>query len=247
MSASHRAFQPSTTDDELPGYRPLSNMAVAGFLFGLASILILSDLKFAFIPILGLAFSALALRRIAALANAVAGRRLALAGLTLSLLFGLAAPTRVAMLRWQMRSESRRFAQQWFDALKRRQPDLAYQMEMAGAFRSTPEATGERSLNPMARQMFVKFLDRPVVQALLTLGERANVRYYQQLSLVDTAGQYGIKDVYAVTVDDGGERTTFFIDLGMERTENLADLTWGWHIRSSEFRTKPPPALPTAP
>jgi hypothetical protein len=246
MSASNRASLPTThpTEDEFPGYHPLSSMAVVGFLFGLASILTLVSLKFAFIPLLGLVLSALALRRIALLEKVMTGRRFALAGLTLSLLFGLAAPTRVAIGRWQMRSESRRFAGQWFDMLKERQPYMAYQLEVAPAIRSTPDKMAKDLSQQMPRMQFERFLGRSVVQILLTLGERAHVQYFEELSLVDKVGLRGTNDVYAVTVDDRGERTTFFVELQLERTKSYVDGSWEWLIRSAEFRTTPPPALP---
>jgi hypothetical protein len=246
MTTSSRAVPPIThpTDDEFPGYHPLSSMAVVGFLCGLTSILTFVSLKFAFIPLLGLAFSSLALRRIAVLENAMTGRRFALTGLTLSLLFGLAAPTRQAVARLQMRNESRRLAQQWFDMLKERQPYMAHQLEIAAALRSTPDKMAKNSSHPMPRMQFERFLGRSVVQILLTLGERAQVRYFQQLSLSDVAGLHGVIDVYAVTVDERGAKTTFFVDLQLERTKNYVDGSWEWLIRSAEFRTKPPPALP---
>ena len=173
------------------------------------------------------------------------GRRFALTGLTLSLLFGLAAPTGQAVARMQMRSESRRFSQQWFDMLKERQPYMAYQLETAPALRSTPEKMTKDLAQQMPRMQFEKFLGRSVVQIMLTLGEGAQVRYFQELSLTDKVGLRGTNDIYAVSVDDRGEKTTFFVELQLERTKSYVDGSWEWQIRSAEFRTKPPAALPS--
>ncbi|HVC98839.1 MAG TPA: hypothetical protein VND64_34560 [Pirellulales bacterium] len=249
MSASNRAPAPAIhpSDDEFPGYHPLSNMAVAGFVFGLVSILTFVSLNFSFIPLLGLACSVLALRHIAVLENAMKGRRFALAGLTLSLLFGLAAPTREAILFWRMRSESRELARQWFDELKQRQPYRAFQLELPIAVRSTPDKMAKHLSESTRRMQFEKSSNRPVVQALLTLGERAQVRFFERLPLADSPGPYDSNDVYAVTVEERGEKTTFFVELNMERLDSYVDGTSDFMIRSVKFLRAPPPSLSTAP
>lgn len=71
--------------DAAHAYRALSSLAVVGFVFGLASVLTALDWHFAPVPIVGVAVSLAALRRIRRMPEELSGSRLAWAGLGLSL------------------------------------------------------------------------------------------------------------------------------------------------------------------
>jgi hypothetical protein len=232
-----------STDDEFPGYRPVSSLAVTSFLLSLASILVFTHLAWSFIPVLAFVCSVLALRRIAALQNGLVGRRFALAGLVLSLSFGLMAPTYKYVSILQIRAEARRFARQWFDDLAKREPDRAFLSQMPASSR-TDETFKMMNSKPEMRQMLRARMREPAVIALLTLGEKAKVRYCQQASFTEsTIGECLLIDVYAVTTEEGGQRTTFFVDMKLQRNKSYNDETYDWGILSTEFRTTPPPFL----
>jgi hypothetical protein len=243
VTPNQAATPPSaySVDDEFPGYRPVSAAAVAGFLISLASVLVFISLNYAFLPVLGLIVCSLALRRIAALEQRLVGRRLALIGLTLSLSFGLVAPTMAVVNQWQIRSDARRFADEWFKAAAQRDSDFVYAVHMPASMRGGSEFTKVIKSQPHARQMMKTFLQEPAVRTLFALGPRAQARFYQRELITSVStGEVHVVDIYAVTVDDAGDRTTFFVDVTLERAKN-ADQSWDWTLRSATIRTTPPP------
>ena len=68
------------------------------------------------------------LRRIAAAGPALIGRKLAVVGLVLSLLFATAGPTDWILYRRMIECEGCRFAGYWFDYLREREPHKAYEL-----------------------------------------------------------------------------------------------------------------------
>ena len=79
-------------------------------------------------PVLGFFLSWWALRRIRKSASAMAGRKMAMAGLALSLLFLAAAPTDWLVYRWMIRDEARQFSGLWFKYLTQDEPQKAFQL-----------------------------------------------------------------------------------------------------------------------
>jgi hypothetical protein len=83
------------------------------------------------------------------------------------------------------------------------------------------------------------FVRAPVVRTLLALGPQASIRFYDT---VDQQGDEGNRDIvrqrYAVTYEEEGEKKTFFVDVQMMRQE-LADRTAGWSIFPPELVTDP--------
>ncbi|MCL2622327.1 MAG: DUF3299 domain-containing protein [Planctomycetaceae bacterium] len=69
-------------------YRAIGSLSVTTFVFGLLSLLSLISGLLLFVPVIGLVFGVLALRKIIAMPTIVGGLRLTVAGMTLSFLFG---------------------------------------------------------------------------------------------------------------------------------------------------------------
>ena len=85
-------------DAELAAYRAVAGQAVVGLIFGLLAPLALVDPLLWAVPALGVLLSGWALRRIRRSEPALAGRKMALAGLVLSLLFAGRGAHRLARL-----------------------------------------------------------------------------------------------------------------------------------------------------
>ena len=115
-------------DEELSAYRAIAGQAVVGLLFGLLSPLAFLAPTLWAVPALGVLLCVLALRRIRRSEPALAGRKMAMAGLLLSLLFLTAAPTMWFQHRWRVRSEAAEFAASWFHFLTADEPQKAYQL-----------------------------------------------------------------------------------------------------------------------
>ena len=64
-------------------------------------------------------------------APAISGRKMALSGLVLSLLFLAAAPADWLVYRWMVRDEARQFSALWLKSLAQDEPQKAHQLTVA--------------------------------------------------------------------------------------------------------------------
>jgi hypothetical protein len=227
-------------DTELAVYRALPGQAVLGLIFGLLSPVALIDPMLWAIPPLGVVFSGWALRRIKNNAPAMTGRKMALAGLTLSLLLAAAAPTDWLVYRRMVCNEAEQFAALWFRYVTQDEPQKAYQLTMAPQNRQPldgPLWAFYRNA-PRVRQELENYVKQPLVRTLLALGPKARVRFYE------TAGQARDNDndrvdlLYAVTYDDAGETKSFFVLVRLERRK-LTSGNAGWRILGADGGVKP--------
>jgi len=175
-------------------------------------------------------FSGWALRRIRN-DPALAGRRMALAGLTLSLLMAAAAPSDWLFYRWKVRAEARQFSDLWFRCLTQDEPQKAYQLTVPPAFRQPLNYSlwAYYRNNDKSRMGLENYVKTPLVRTLLAMGPKALVRFY------DTAGQTRDNDndvvelLYAVTYEEEGQKKSFLVMVQSMRTQ-VSDGTAGWRI-----------------
>jgi hypothetical protein len=200
-------------DAELAGYQPLAGQAVAGLLFGLLSPLALVDLKLLAFPGLGVVLSWWALRRIKRADPALGGRKMALAGLAISLLFIAAAPADCMIYRWMLGNEAQQFSTLWFKYLAQDEPQNAHQLTVGPQAR---QPLDERlwavyRAAPRMRQELEDYVKTPLVRTLLALGPKARVRFYQTAGYTVVTNNDQVDLVYAVTYEDENERKSFFV------------------------------------
>jgi len=208
-------------DDEIAEYRALSVSAVVGLILGLLSVLALVDPLVWLLPLAGVLVSALAMGKIARAAPALTGRKAALAGLVLSVLFGSAAVTDWVTYRALARSEARQFALLWFELLAQREPKKAFQLTLPPRERHPLDEglTQFYREGPRWHRLLLDYVERPVVRTLLALGPRAVVRYYETGGQESGGDRDKLYQVFAVTFDDGGEKKTFFVGLTLHRID----------------------------
>ena len=158
-------------------YHALSRLAVAGLAPGIFSFTALVDSIFWVVPLLGTIASGAALWRIDP--RATAGRRAALAGLLLSVTFGVAVPVDDYVSDRLLLGEARQFAALWFRFLAEGEPRKAYQLTIYPDSRLPLDDTLEDFFahNPRQRQQMEDYLKLPLVRRLLTLGKKAEVRF----------------------------------------------------------------------
>jgi len=227
-------------DDDIAEYRAMSVSAVAGLILGLLSAVALVDPLAWLIPLGGVLLCVLALQRIARAAPALIGRKAALAGLVLSVLFGTAAVADRMTYRALMRSEGQRFARLWFDLLAQRDPKKAFQLTLAPRERHPLDEglTQFYREGPRWHRMLLDYVERPVVRTLLALGKNAVVRYYGTGGQ-ETEGQRDkLYQVFAVTFDDAGRKTTFCVGLTLHRIE-LENGQAVWQVYDTHTDFKP--------
>jgi hypothetical protein len=221
-------------DDELFRYQSVSGLAVASLLLGLLAMFasVLWPLASAFVAFAGVVAGAAALAEIRRRAPALLGRKPALIGLLLSVAFGFAGPAEILANRWLVRNEGRRIAAEFLRAMRQDQPAVAYQMTLPAGRRAPPNIDLGASYyaGSDSRAGLEVFVAQPEIRALLTLGGKARVRYYDtELQSHDDEGDV-LRLVYAVTYDDAGRKTSFFLGLSMRRRVLAAANLVDWQI-----------------
>lgn len=226
---------------EVESYRPLSGLAVVAALLGLASPLALFAPFLWVLPFGGVLTGVAALRAIGSMVPPMLGRKGALAGLALSLVFGVAGPVDWACYRWQIRREATQFAMQWFDLLRNREPHKAFQLRLAAETRSPLDDSLWQVYYEGSdlRQMLEQFLNDKAVRTLMALGDKATIRYF------DTEAQEGgresdtLDQSFAVTYTSEEGPTTFFIGVRMERSRPKDSDRAFWRVISHRGGIRP--------
>jgi hypothetical protein len=233
--------QPSTAarlseqlESEQRAYQSVSRFAVLAALLGIGSSVAFLDRLLWLVPVMGALLSWVALRKIANAEGALIGRKLALVGLALSILFGAAAPTRWIIYQRSMFHSADQTAKKWFDALAHNEPARAHQLRLR-AHRRLGDDDAESLWafyrnDKMSRGQLRAYVALPSVRALLELGEDAEVRYVRCNRLDVTRYNELASLTYAVTYDSSGEKRTFFVRLNFERQRLIDDGVEPWRL-----------------
>ncbi|MEX0939502.1 MAG: hypothetical protein WDZ59_16685 [Pirellulales bacterium] len=233
------------TDASTPGaagehdaYRALSPWAILALLLGLASPLALMGPVLRTVPLLGVIVAILALRQIATGEGRIAGRGAAVLGLALSLLFGSAAISQALSRTFWIDQQSRELSRAWIDFLLDGQPQMAHQLTKYPServplddmlwtyYRRTPAEAGELRA----------FVSQPLVHALLELADKATVRHWEMESIVDHRGKEYVVQIYTVTYEDRGQRTTFFARVFASRRIDPETEQIEWRIEADDSK-----------
>ncbi len=223
-------------DAELAAYRALAGQAVLGLICGLLAPLAMVDPMLWAIPALGTVFSGWALRRIKNNAPAMVGRKIAIGGLTLSLLFLAAAPADWLSYRWMVRNEARQFSALWFKYLLEDEPQKAHQLTMTPQSRQPLDDRLRAFYRGEARwrEELENYVKSPLVQTLLALGPKAHVQFYQTAGQTHDGDNDQVDQLYTVTYEEGGERKSFVVLVRMMRLK-LGGGGAGWRILQAEM------------
>jgi len=225
---SHRPVFDAPPDDVVR-YRAVSGLALGGLLAGLASAVALVGPLGWGVSAGGVALNALALARIARAGRGLIGRVAPLAGLVLSAFFAAAGVSRWWVGNRLLDHEARRFAAVWFDALRRGDFYKAQQLTLDPHVR-WPPGEDPRDFyrgNPRRREQLQRYVLQPPVRALLALGSKAEVRFYETADQGQQDGRPWVQLTYAVSYDDPGDgRTSFFLGLLMDRLTAAGRTDW---------------------
>lgn len=228
-------------DDELDDYQAVCGLAVAALVLGLLSASALIHPALWLVPAAAVLLGAAALGRIARNAPALVGRKAAAAGLLLAVLFGTAAPTEWAFHRWLMDRQARRLAVVWFELLALDRPQGALQLTRHPRYRARMDAPIDEAYAEGldARQELENYVQRPEVRALLALGDKARVRYYDTEGQGRAHGNDVVNQVYAVTYDDGSGKKTWFVGMTLERYKVEVTGKAQWRIEATTGGMRP--------
>jgi len=228
-------------DEEVAQYHAVSGLAVAGLVFGVLAVTALIDPLACVLPLAGLLLSVLALRRIAHESPALIGRKAALAGLALSLLFGGTAVAERLTHRWLIRRQARQFAETWFDLLLKHQPEKAYQLTVHPNHRQPFDETlwDYYREGPNSREQLENYVADPGIRTLLALAGKARIRYWQTEMQIRDGERETLYLVYAVTYGKAAKRQTFFVRLQLQRLPLRRAGQNGWRVLDTEAAVRP--------
>jgi len=230
-------------DAEVIQYRAISGLAVGGLVVALVSPVALAHPLLWAVPLAGVVLCLLALRQIARHAPALIGRKAAVAGVILSVVWGVAGPSEWLVYRRLIDAEGRRFALDcWFEFLRNNEPQKAYELTKPPEARLPLDvglwnrySTG----SDFQREELLNYVRQPEIQSLLALGDRARVRYYDTESRSRSKGDGVLKQVYAVTYTEAGQRKSFFVRLTLRR-HYVADTGQAyWEVDNHEAAIRP--------
>ncbi|HEV3021882.1 MAG TPA: hypothetical protein VGX76_05425, partial [Pirellulales bacterium] len=230
--------------------RGLSSLAVVGLLAGLLSPLAMFYTLPKVFPVTAVIASALALWQIAAQAPNLAGRKAALAGLFLGLMFLVAPPADAWVYRYYLRREARQFAAAWIEDVREGKVYQAHDLMIDPKKRVPPDVPPDMPLekyyadyysrSDYQRRMLPLFIDRPMVRTLFALGKSAEYRFYETAEEGGEGGNDFVKSTYAVTFTDEKRKKTFFISLAMSRSIDRASGRCEWTLARVDGPERPP-------
>src|SRR5436190_22132554 len=119
-----------SVEGDLDSYRAVSGFAVVSLLVGIASAVVIVVPMMWFVPLLGVCLSLMALARIAAAGPVLEGRKLALLGLALSIIFVVEVPVEYLSTRWWLVREAQPTAEELFAALRQGDPFKAHELSL---------------------------------------------------------------------------------------------------------------------
>lgn len=225
QSPQDQAFATGISEaEQLAGYRNVSVSAVLSLLAGLASPLAFVGPLLIAVPILGIALALFALKRISSGDGALVGRPAAIAGLSLAIIWLVAAETCHFMTGHLLFQQAQAVAEQWFASLQSGRASEA--MQLSGVSSTSGTSSDDR---------LERFINRPEVHELLSLGDEADVQLERNLWWEYLGKrQHLLKQRYRVTYKDADDQpATFFVQLTLERSQLARDAMPVWQISSS--------------
>ncbi len=234
--------EPGEEGEAVEGYRPICGLAIAGAVLGVLSVTAFVNQLFWALALIAAGVNGAALWRIAVSGQALAGRRAALVGLTCSVLFGSMAVTNTLLEPARIRGDARRFAFEWLAELQHGKIERAHQRTVSFPRRLGAERPTEFLYKESAvlKRDVQQYASQEPVRTLAALGERAQVRYVRNERFEIGVDDRWAEDVFEVTVDRDGRRTTCPLKVTLRAWRNLLTKEWGWEVKSAEWLESPP-------
>ena len=236
-------------DEEATRYRAVSSLAVAGLLIGLLAPLAMWTAVLWPVPLVAMAVSGLALRRIAIRWPELVGRPAAWAGLLLGTTFLVAAPVDDYLYRYYVRQQARQFAEIWIAAVrnaKEHHEDVYKAHHLMLDPRQRHPLESDLSVyyrqNEKLQRTLNVFRHEPTMRTLFALGPAAEFRFYETANEGPDFAQL----TYAVTYPDEEKepktrtaKKTFFITLLIQRSVDTGSGRTNWTLLHVDGGVRP--------
>jgi len=233
--ADQQSLLSSGDDPNLVEYQAISPLAIASLLLGTASPLALIASPLWVIPIAGVATAAVALARISA-TPALVGRRAALIGLMLSLLFGCAAPAKSLSRRWILHREAHQVAVHWFGLVTGGKRVEAHHWTLTPRTRRGSASAMQNAFenSEELQEQMTSFFAKHPVSSLVDAGDQVELYW---LARVETSGDdksdYVVQD-YVFTLPSNRDVPVRVV---LQRVRNEQSRRVDWRVVNVETPT----------
>jgi hypothetical protein len=206
--------------EHVANYQSISVLALISLLFGLASPLCFFTKGFLLLPLVGLAFSLLALRQIALSEGRLAGRWPAVIGLVLCVACGAGAITRNSTTRFLRTSKAEQFARKWLMQVASNELEEAFRLTLDGA---RPPAPQEPGAPAPAKSPYEMFVEDPLIQKIKSAGKDARIELDETLDFIPlTRREVIVRQRFRITPGNGstkaGAAEAFEVYLTLQRS-----------------------------
>ena len=225
MRGEYREPSFSSTDAvDVAEYPRVNRAAVMALLLGLVSAGALANPLLWFLPLAGIVLAIIALRLIARSDEAVLGRRAALIGLVLSLVFITWAASQHFVRQELLYRQAREHAEYWLGLVLEGRLHEAHQLTLAKDHRQSPNA----NLNEMyldksdLLESFEAFCDQSPMSKVIELGSKGRMRFVSREGIESDKPIGSIVDIvtqqFAIDSAEGDTSQTIPLAIGIAKS-----------------------------
>lgn len=222
-------------DGDVARYHAVTPWAVAALVLGLLSPLAFVGPLLWLLPLFCLVVALVAFWKIASSAGELVGWNIALLGLLLALLFGLAAPVRTLTRQYWIESRAELFARRFIDLLQQGRTYAAYQLTLSPSLRKPLDVdlSEEYAKDPRAQQRYENFLRLEPVKTLSAQRDQASVEQLEMAGIASDEDYDQVAVRYRISHQQSGATVPLVVQLTVMRSVDGRTGREQWTIRPS--------------
>jgi hypothetical protein len=231
----------NSTEQQSGEYHAVSGWAIAAFVLGLLSASALAAPLLWSVPIAAAACAGIAMWRINRSRGEFIGWNIALLGLVLALMFGVAAPTR-SLTRWiWMKQRAEIVAAEYIKLLQENQPYAAHQLMLPAAQRqkSADLVPAAYAADQKLLERYNGFLKQEPAKSLLEQGDKAKVDLLSSFMLPARDGADDIGLRYRISYPGDAGTKSFEAAIVLERSIDYQTQAEDWSVARSQQLEEP--------
>jgi hypothetical protein len=236
LSANSRSAEDRTGE-----YHAVSGWAIAAFVLGLLSISALAAPLLWTVPVTSAACAGIAMWTIARSRGELIGWNLALLGLVLALMFGVAATTR-SLTRWiWLKQRAEIVSAEFIKLLEDNQPYAAHQLTLAAEQRqkSVDLVPAAYAADQKLLERYNTFLKGELAKSLVEQGSKAQVDLVSSFMLPARDGADNVGLRYRISYPSDGRTNSFDAVVILERSIDSRTQAENWYILQARQLEEP--------
>jgi len=220
----------SADEAALAEYRAVSRPAIVALVLGLASATALAHPLLLAVPVVAVAVGLAAMASVARNSQTLIGRKAALTGILLALLFASWAPARIVGRRWLLYDHARRFSDAWVKLLHEQEYEKAHQLTVEAARRQPPEADLKAFYRHHPDE-FNTLYSHPSMSIVKRLGSKIRLRYAGNVRQDRAATYTNVVLAYAAGYNEDGREKALRVHVVVQRDDDPRRGPPTWHVR----------------